>query len=145
MKEYLSKFDVSMSFSQEEAVHCLSPRKNVVYSYVVENPETKEITDFISFYALPSTVIGNEKHNKLNAAYSWYYFSEKTEIEDLFKDAIIMAKKEGFDVFNALNIMDNEEAFETLRFGRGAGSLHYYLFNYRLPNIEPEKIAMVLV
>jgi glycylpeptide N-tetradecanoyltransferase len=145
LKEYLSKFDVAMSFTKEEAVHYLSPRKNVIYSYVVEDPVTKEITDFISFYSLPSSVIGNDKHDKLNAAYSWYYFSEKTEVEDLFKDAIIMAKKEGFDVYNALNIMDNQDAFESLRFLRGAGSLHYYLFNYRLSNVESEKIAIVLV
>jgi hypothetical protein len=32
----------------------LLPQNNVMYSYVVENPETKKITDFVSFYRLPS-------------------------------------------------------------------------------------------
>ncbi len=35
-------------------------------------------------------------------------------ITELFNDAIILAKNEDFDVFNALNIMKNAESFEVL-------------------------------
>ena len=129
----------------EEAVHYLAPRDGVIYSYVVEDPETKELTDFISFYALNSTVLNNDKYDKLNAAYGYYYFNTKVELSELYKDAIIMAKNEGFDVFNALNIMENEEIFENLHFKKSAGDLHYYLFNYKLSNLTAPDLGIVLV
>lgn len=37
----------------------------------------------------------------------------------------------GFDVFNALTLIDNPLFLEEQRFGAGDGSLHYYLYNYR--------------
>ena len=40
----------------------LLPRKNVIYSYVIENYETKKITDFVSFYNLPSTILKKSGH-----------------------------------------------------------------------------------
>lgn len=145
LQEYLAKFKVSLNFEADEAVHFLNPREGIIYSYVVEDPTTKELTDFISFYALPSTVLDSDKHDKINAAYSYYTVATKTDFQQLFKDAIIMAKKEGFDVFNALDIMDNAKVFEDLRFKRGDGNLHYYLFNYRLPEVNPSELGIVLV
>ncbi|CAI2364102.1 unnamed protein product [Moneuplotes crassus] len=145
LKEFLSEYKVAINFSPEEAVHYLNYRENVVYSYVVEDPETKEITDFISFYSLNSEVIGHDKHDTMNAAYCWYYCSTKTPLESLIKDATIMAKKEGFDIFQMLNIMENEEVVDELRFAKLKGTLHYYLFNYRLPNINPEDIGVSFV
>jgi glycylpeptide N-tetradecanoyltransferase len=50
----------------------LLPRKDVVYSYVVEN-EQKQVTDVVSFYCLPSSVLKNDKHNELRAAYIYYH------------------------------------------------------------------------
>ena len=44
--------------TEEECGHWLLPREGVVNSYVLEESETKKVTDFISFYHLPSTVIG---------------------------------------------------------------------------------------
>jgi len=48
----------------------------VTWSYVVENPETGKITDFFSFYSLPSTIINNPIHPILEAAYLYYYATE---------------------------------------------------------------------
>jgi glycylpeptide N-tetradecanoyltransferase len=47
-------------------------------------------------------------------------------------DALILAKRFKFDVFNALSLMDNALFLEQQKFGPGDGYLHYYLFNYRL-------------
>lgn len=46
-------------------------------------------------------------------------------------DALILAKKNKFDVFNALSLADNALFLNDQKFGAGDGSLHYYLFNYR--------------
>jgi glycylpeptide N-tetradecanoyltransferase len=44
-------------------------------------------------------------------------------------------------VFNALDLMDNRAFLESLKFGIGDGNLHYYLFNYKCPVMEPAKVT----
>ena len=48
-------------------------------------------------------------------------------------------------MFNCLNLMQNGQVVENLKFGKGDGNLHYYLYNYRCQNVEPEKMALVLL
>jgi len=45
-----------------------------------------------------------------------------------------------FDVFNALDLMDNKEFLEKLKFGPGDGNLQYYLYNWKCPGILPAKV-----
>lgn len=45
----------------------------------------------ISFYCLPSSIIGNKKYNLLYAAYSFYNVPGKTPLDKLFTDAMILA------------------------------------------------------
>ncbi|RDW82511.1 glycylpeptide N-tetradecanoyltransferase [Coleophoma cylindrospora] len=148
-KSYMGKFDMAPVFTKEEIDHWMlhkndAPGDRVVWTYVVEDPDTKEITDFFSFYGLESSVIGNEKHNNVRAAYVFYYASTvgltstppgenealKTRLNALVNDALILAKKFKFDVFNALTLMDNSLFLEQQKFGAGDGQLHYYLYNY---------------
>ena len=62
----------------------------------------------MSFYALPSSVLGNDKHSLLREAYCWYLFADTTTLPDLLNDALILAKRLHFDVFNALEIGEND-------------------------------------
>ena len=81
-----------IELTEDEVRHFLMPRENVIESYVVEDPDTDQITDFVSFYSLPSSVLKNVKHSTLWVAYSYYYFNEKNNMHDLSKDALILAK-----------------------------------------------------
>jgi len=57
-----------------------------------------------------------------------------------------MAKhEENQDVFNALNLMDNEEFLEAHKFGKGDGNLHYYLYNWKVPGMKHTDIGLVLL
>ena len=67
------------------------------------------------------------------------------DLTTLFKNALVLAKQEKFDVFNALDIMENKEVFQELNFGVGSGSLYYYLYNWSTPDLTPSKIGTVLV
>ena len=49
----------------------------------------------VSFYALPSSVLGNDKHSLLREAYCWYLFADTTTLPDLLNDALILAKRLG--------------------------------------------------
>ena len=66
----------------------------------------------ISFYALPSSILGNDKHSLLRAAYCYYLFANKTSLTDLLNDALILAKRLDFDVFNALDVLENDTFLE---------------------------------
>ena len=49
------------------------------------------------------------------------------------------------DVFNALDLMENSKEFlEELKFGKGDGTLQYYLFNWKCPYIPSEKVVYLL-
>ncbi|KAG5437233.1 hypothetical protein PCANB_001025 [Pneumocystis canis] len=154
---FLKKFELSQIFSDDEVKHWLIPDENqsddkcTVFSYVVEDPTTGRITDFFSFYSLPSSIIIDTKYKTLNAAYLFYYALESgikknmNQIERkiyvdrlnfIIKDCLIIAKKMNFDVFNALTLMDNPFFLENQKFGPGDGKLNYYLFNYRVRQIN---------
>ncbi|KAJ3245191.1 hypothetical protein HDU78_009797 [Chytriomyces hyalinus] len=150
LAEFLSiRCDVYPNFSSDEVKHWFMPVPEVVYSYVVEDPETGRLTDFYSFYNLPSSILRNEKHNHLKAAYLFYY-APKGMAKDLnrttaiIRDAMIQAVKNNFDVFNCLDLMGNDRFLEALHFGKGDGQLNYYLFNYRCRAVRNERLGLVL-
>ncbi|KAL6716653.1 glycylpeptide N-tetradecanoyltransferase [Lecanora helva] len=145
LERYLKRFDMAPTFDREELEHWLlhdeKSAEQVIWSYVMEDPSTHKITDFFSFYCLESSVIGNQKHDNVRAAYLFYYATEtafakegkglKERLNMLITDALILAKKFNFDVFNALTLLDNPLFLEQQKFGAGDGQLHYYLYNYR--------------
>ena len=144
LEDFLKKYKVHGYYSKEEVAHWLLPRKNVIYSFVRLNKINK-VTDLISFYCLPSTILQNSNYKKLMSAYSFFNINTSCEFKDLMNCAIIMAKNNGFDVFNCLNIMENESIFKDLLFGQGDGTLKYYLWNFVCPKTEPKDLALVLM
>jgi len=46
----------------------------------------------------------------------------------------------GFDVFNALDLMQNKDFLEKLKFGIGDGNLQYYLYNWRCTSMDPSQV-----
>lgn len=121
------------------------PRDGVVNSYVVEDPESGAITDVGSFYHLPSTIVRHPRHKVLRAAYSFYNVPGKHTLKELLSDMLICAASLGFDVFNALNLMENGTVLEELKFGPGDGNLQYYLYNWACPGVEPNENGIVLL
>ena len=145
LNKHLMKYAIAPQLSEAEFKHWLLPRTDVIYSFVVEHPETHKITDMVSFYSLPSSVLGNEKHTQLRAAYCYYVFANGTKLLDLMQDALILAKTHHFDVFNALDILDNETFLKELKFGIGDGHLQYYMYNWRCPSIKSSQVGLVLL
>lgn len=145
LNEYLKQFKIAQCFDENEFTHWFIARPNVVNTYVVQNPLDGQLTDMISFYHIPSTIIGNKRHKTLNAVYLFYFFlSDKTSINQLMLDGLIMAKKLGIDVFNALDLMDNKLFFEDLKFGVGSGYLHYYFYNWKCIGTQPQDVGIIL-
>lgn len=62
LNNFLKQFKLHPIYNQEEIAHLLMPREGVVYTYVVEDENTKEVTDFTSFYVLPTQILQQEGH-----------------------------------------------------------------------------------
>ena len=142
LTDYLEKFDLAPIFSIKEFRHWFLPQNGIINSFVVEN--NGKITDMVSYYTLPSSIMHHQTHKTLRAAYSFYNVSTATPWLELMTDALISARNLDFDVFNALDLMDNKEFLEPLKFGIGDGNLQYYLYNWRCPSMTPGKIGLVL-
>ena len=118
LARYLKRVKMAQEFNKEEVLHWLLDRetdpkhpKRVVWTYVVEDAD-KKITDFFSFYCLESSVIHSAGHSStIRAAYLFYYATEsafekqddednilKTRLNQLVKDALILAKQVSIDV-----------------------------------------------
>ena len=119
--EFIKQFRLYPKLDEDDVRHWLLSRPEVVTSYVVarsknegdvggdaESGGEEIVTDLISFYCLPSTIIGNDRHKVLKAAYLYYYVCNTVSLKTLLGDALIMAKNDDFDVFNALDIMHNK-------------------------------------
>ncbi|KAL0597873.1 Glycylpeptide N-tetradecanoyltransferase 1, partial [Plecturocebus cupreus] len=140
LTRYLKQFHLTPVMSQEEVEHWFYPQENIIDTFVVENANG-EVTDFLSFYTLPSTIMNHPTHKSLKAAYSFYNVHTQTPLLDLMSDALVLAKMKGFDVFNALDLMENKTFLEKLKFGIGDGNLQYYLYNWKCPSMGAEKVG----
>lgn len=41
--------------------------------------------------------------------------------------------------------MENKAFLEELKFGMGDGHLHYYLYNFKCPELSPEKVGVAIL
>jgi glycylpeptide N-tetradecanoyltransferase len=130
LSKHLCQNKIHMTFTQQEVEYYFLPREGVINSYVIEDAHT--ITDFYSFYSLPSKILKHETEKILYVAYSYYNISTTNRLKDGMEDMLILARDLKYDVFNALDLMENTKFLETLKFGPGDGTLHYYLYNWRV-------------
>ena len=144
LMNYLAGFDLSPLFTVEDFRHWFLPVDDVVVTFVTTDEVTGEVDNLLSFYQLPSTVVEHPRYKSLKAAYSFYNVAKKNSITDLVHDALVIARNDNYDVFNALNLMDNSTFLEDLKFGIGDGNLNYYLYNWKCPSVEAGKIGLVL-
>jgi glycylpeptide N-tetradecanoyltransferase len=85
-------------------------------------------------------------------------------IEELMRDALILAIKADFDVYNALDIFQNGDVLKELKFGIGDGRLQvlslslslslsllhtrtvqYYIYNWRTAEVSAPEVGLVLL
>ncbi len=149
LNEFLSAYHISVEFSEIEFIQRFGPATSVVKAYVIENKGV--ITDFISFYGLPSKIHGHKHHQVLNTAYGYYMATDRKNpkleerLKDLMHIALCLAQEMKFDVFNCLNIMENESFMKDLKFGVGDGTLQYHLYNWQCPSTKPAGIGFFMI
>ena len=145
LNTHLKKFKLHMHFNIVEFEYWFCSRPTVIESYVVENQQTNQITDLVSFYILPSTIIGDCKYDILSTAYLWYTVSTVTPLVQLIKDVLIIAANMDIDIFNCLNTHHNDSFITELKFSAGSGNLNYYLYNWLTSAMSPNEIGLTML
>ncbi|XP_041829594.1 glycylpeptide N-tetradecanoyltransferase 2-like [Melanotaenia boesemani] len=143
LQKNFCKFHLSPLLSLPEVEHWLLPKENMIYTYVVEGDDGT-LTDVVSFYSISSRVLNHPVHTGLRAAHLLYVATTTTDLTELMEDTLVLAKSNGFDIFSALNVMDNMTFLEKLKFTVSDKIVHYYLYNWMCPPISPDKIGLVL-
>jgi glycylpeptide N-tetradecanoyltransferase len=113
LEKYFKKFKVAPQIDKEWVKHWILP----IHAYVNDDTE-----DFISFYEVPYDRV--DERDTVKQVYAFYM------VGDVYNDAFILARNQGYDVFNTLDIGQSEEDLEKLKFIKGTGHVYYYLFNW---------------
>jgi glycylpeptide N-tetradecanoyltransferase len=144
-KFYNTKMELFRVLTVDEVKHLLTLKDRVVYSWVVQNAEGL-VTDVVSFYSLPSSIVDPETDSVtgcLENAYLWYTVATSIPRKWLISNVLIQAKREGFDAFTALGIADLQDDLLACKFVRGTGTLRYYLFNWRGRVLHDSKVGFI--
>lgn len=136
----LNNYNLTHIFDKDSFKHYFMSRKDVVYTYVVENDNI--VTDMVSFFIIDNIFLNNPKHNGYKTAYMFHYFNESTKLEDLVNSCLFEAKKENVDMFNLLNMFDLDKIIKPCKFTEGTGILNYYLYNYKCGKLTSNEIAL---
>jgi glycylpeptide N-tetradecanoyltransferase len=139
----MKKFSIKPVFSKELIKHMFldNVSKNddksdrILFTYVIEDYKTKQITDVFSFYSLPKV---SSKHypaeiKYLNVSYAYYCFPSKHDIQTLMKLSIAKADELGFDLFNTLDVMEAYKYLHDLKFQTKESTQYFYMYNWFIP------------
>lgn len=132
---------VFQKFTVKEAEHYFLNRPGIVSSFVLK--ENNTITAFASYYIINASVLNNTKHKNFTTAYLYYHTLVDSS---LINDLLVMAKRDGADVFNALNVYQNKLWLKELKFKPGDGILNYFVHvSDGLEDITSKDINLILV
>ncbi|KAG0484694.1 hypothetical protein HPP92_008586 [Vanilla planifolia] len=134
LQAHLKRFLFAPEVDRHFVEHFVAPKEGLVQTYVVENPETKAITDFCSFFVQKKTLENNHQYSELKYAVLFYYAASITPLEKLVGDLLIVASREGFDAVRTHRIAEYSGFLDRLLFSTppNASSVNYYIYNYRL-------------
>ncbi len=128
LKDYTKDFIIAPHIDEKYVREWILP----IYSYI--NDETD---DFISFYDISYT--RTDETDVIKQAYRFFV------VGDIYNDAFLLAKNQGFHVFNTLDVGEDVEKLKHHKFMEGTGSVYYNLFNWSLSSaIEPKDIHLIL-
>ena len=133
LQEHLKKFKLSLYINESYVRHWILPRKNTIYTYLNVKKD-----QFFTFYSLD--YVHKQSGETIKQAYTFY------NVGNCLKDAIIVARNIGFDVYNCINAGIDEEELRENKFMEGTGHNHYYLWNWKInEEIKPKDIGFVLI
>jgi len=133
LRDHLKKFKLSLDIDESYVKHWILPRKDTIYTYINDEKD-----QFATFYSLD--YVHKPSGETIKQAYTFY------NVGNCLKDAIIMARNRGFDVYNCLNVGVDDEELREHKFMEGTGHNHYYLWNWKMcEETKPKSIGFVII
>ena len=128
LQNHFKKFKIAPVIDKMWVKHWILPAN----SYVNDSDET-----LISFYDIPN--VKKDGSSMIKQVYSFYI------VGDVYRDAFLIAKNLGYDMFTTLDIGQGAVNLEKHKFLSGEGHIHYYLFNWQPSSpISSEEIEFKL-
>jgi len=137
---YSNKFHFHPIFSKEQFKSMLLS-KNFI-TYVIKNEEN-EAEDFISFYKTTVSVLNNKKYKTFTVANLAYYSTVNHSLYKLLDNILIVSKQMNFDLFTALDIMENKNIIEIFNFFKSRDTVNYYLYNYNSNQLLSSQVGFI--
>jgi glycylpeptide N-tetradecanoyltransferase len=105
-----------------------------IYSYVVEDPASHEITDFVCCFYFLQRVIGSPKHEFITSLFVDVVVPNAKagdgRAAELVDNVLLVASQEGFDQVECVNVMNAQAYLAPCGFRKGTGRMLYYLHNW---------------
>lgn len=130
-------YEVYEIIDRNTFLHNFLPRKDVIYTYVVDDDVVRE---FVSFFIIDTVCSGSPE--SIKTAYLYYYASP--EPERLVEDLVHTLKELEIDLLNLLNMGKNKEIVQNPAYLSGTGYLHYSFYNFQTNKVDPEKLFFVM-
>lgn len=140
LNENSEKYKLVQLFTEEEVAYTFLPRPDIIQSFVLDE------TDLVSYYSLPSTIIGHPNYPMMRAAWAHYLAPGQLSTKELVGEMVSWAAQDNQDVVNVLDVAGRDTtSLWDHKFQPGTGTLHYYLFNWKLAGpLKQEEISLVL-
>jgi len=100
------------------------------------------VKDMISYYTMPYKHI--ETDVEIKSAMLYYYTNHSNNLYCWIKNMMIKLTNDGYQLLNALNIMENDDVLDSLKFEEGTGILHYLVYKHKVDPIKSNEIGKIL-
>lgn len=145
---YLKQYQILYKLTKEELQHKLMTKDKVVYTLVIEDPQTGEITEFISLFNQQLAVNQQSCFSEINVANLYMYaYRDRTRFQHLFKYMIYYAStlcpnNFKFDTFTMNETGKGFKIAVKLSITPGSEATNYYMYNYNIADsvLMPNKV-----
>lgn len=138
MHEHINNYHLGQVLTEDEFEHYFLSYPDIVESYVITNPITGQIQDFIS-YNIHTTKNGDRQ------AYLTYIIQTAIPVSVIIQNVLYIAEQRDIDSFFIL------DAFGIAMKVKGSSNFmetgikkYYYVWNYNVDYMYPYKLGMIL-
>lgn len=150
LNKQLEGCQLKQKMSQEELLHTMMPRDNLIWTYVVENEVDGQLTisDFWCMKRITNVVLNKALiHKDIKQCYLLFYGLTVNNYEDMLKEQMHQASEVmECDTLSILTLMGNDPAILAKNnFHAGPQLFHYNLVNWSLggESIHPAQLGLV--
>lgn len=143
--KYLERFPFAPTLTLSEFAHKYFPKDKEVYSFVMKNA-SGEVTDFVTFFVLRQRALAAGPNEVVTSAFVEFCIGSDSKTRHiLMEDVLIVAKAEGLDQAQCIDIMDHTDFLQPLGFHLGSGRMVYYVHNWIVGPLERSQWANTLL